>query len=99
MQVKINGKVEEIVETTLVGLLQSKKIEPQMVSVELNSVMLKRSDYFQTNLTAGDQIEFLYFMGGGAATAASGGAGHSGISALVGALGKAIPSTLFGVGK
>ncbi len=67
MQVKINGKTEEIAETTLVGLLQSKNIEPQMVSVELNAVMLKRADYPLTVLKSGDEIEFLYFMGGGAA--------------------------------
>jgi sulfur carrier protein len=63
----MNGKIEEITETTLMGLLQSKKIEPQMVSVELNAVMLNRADYPSTILTAGDEIEFLYFMGGGGA--------------------------------
>ncbi len=67
MQVKINGKTEDIAETTLIGLLQSKKIEPQMVSVEINSVMLNRADYPSTILTAEDEIEFLYFMGGGGA--------------------------------
>ena len=71
MQVKINGKVEEIAETELLGLLKSKNIEPQMVSVELNSVMLSRSEYSNTTLKADDEIEFLYFMGGGAATAVS----------------------------
>lgn len=65
MQVKINGKIEQIAETTLLGLLQSKKTEPQMVSVEINSVMLNRADYPSTILKAGDEIEFLYFMGGG----------------------------------
>jgi cysteine synthase A len=65
MQVKINGKKEEITNTDLLGLLTSKNVEPQMVSVEINSVMLNRADYANTTLNAGDQIEFLYFMGGG----------------------------------
>jgi sulfur carrier protein len=91
MQITINGKIEEVIDTTLVGLLKSKHIEPQMVSVELNAVMLNRSDYPQTILKAGDQIEFLYFMGGGAATAANG------MSALVGALCNVMgPLVLFG---
>jgi cysteine synthase A len=65
MQIKINGKIEEIAETELLGLLKSKNIEPQMVSVEINSVMLDRKNYSETALKSGDEIEFLYFMGGG----------------------------------
>lgn len=67
MQVKINGKTEEIHETTLMALLKSKNIEPQMVSVELNAKMLDRASLSQTFLHEGDEIEFLYFMGGGSA--------------------------------
>jgi len=65
MQVKINGKMEEITETNLLGLLQLKDIEPRMVSVELNAVMLDRALLSQTTLKDGDEVEFLYFMGGG----------------------------------
>ncbi len=65
MQVKINGKPEETQESTLLGLLKSKDIEPRMVSVELNSKMLDRSSLEQTPVHEGDEIEFLYFMGGG----------------------------------
>ncbi|HIE64644.1 MAG: sulfur carrier protein ThiS [Nitrospira sp.] len=65
MQIKINGKPEETQETTLLGLLKSKDIEPRMVSVELNSKMLDRSSLEQTPIQEGDEIEFLYFMGGG----------------------------------
>jgi sulfur carrier protein len=38
---------------------------PEMVSVELNGNILKRSDFDGTALADGDSIEFLYFMGGG----------------------------------
>ncbi|MFQ5949852.1 MAG: sulfur carrier protein ThiS [Nitrospiria bacterium] len=65
MHVKINGKPEEIQETTLLGLLKSKEIEPRMVTVELNAKMLERSNLEQTLIHEGDEIEFLYFMGGG----------------------------------
>jgi sulfur carrier protein len=65
MQVKINGKTEEIQETTLSSLLKERNIEPQMVTVELNGKMLDRASLNQTFLHEGDEIEFLYFMGGG----------------------------------
>jgi sulfur carrier protein len=38
---------------------------PDMVSVELNGKILKRSDFETTALNEGDKVEFLYFMGGG----------------------------------
>jgi sulfur carrier protein len=65
MRVKINGKEENTAETTLLGLLESKKIEPRMVSVELNGTMLRRPVYAETAIKDGDLIELLYFMGGG----------------------------------
>ena len=40
---------------------------PDMVSVELNGRILRRPE-FQTTLSDGDTVEFLYFMGGGRAT-------------------------------
>lgn len=67
MRVKINGKTEEIQETTLLALLKARNIEPKMVTVELNSKMLDRASVNQTVLHEGDEIEFLYFMGGGSA--------------------------------
>ncbi|HZR45816.1 MAG TPA: sulfur carrier protein ThiS [Candidatus Manganitrophaceae bacterium] len=67
MRVKINGKMEEIQETTLSSLLKARNIEPQMVTVELNAKMVDRAALGQTLLHEGDEIEFLYFMGGGSA--------------------------------
>ena len=65
MQVKINGKPEEISGGTVLDLLQAKKIEPQMVAVEVNDTVLDRNDLATTNLNDGDRIEFLFYMGGG----------------------------------
>jgi sulfur carrier protein len=65
MRVKINGKAEEIQEATLLTLLKARNIEPQMVTVELNAKMIDRAALNQTLLHEGDEIEFLYFMGGG----------------------------------
>ena len=65
MFVKINGKKEEIQATTLGDLLKFKKIEPQMVSIELNGKMVGRSELADTPLREGDALELLFFMGGG----------------------------------
>ena len=65
MQVKINGKPEEILGGTVLELLQAKKIEPQMVAVEVNDTMLERSHLATTTLNDGDRVEFLFYMGGG----------------------------------
>ncbi len=65
MQIKINGKPEEIQAKTVLELLQAKDIEPQMVSVELNSTIVDRAAYSTLTLKEGDTLEFLFFMGGG----------------------------------
>ena len=65
MLVKINGKQEEVQEKTVLDLLKAKEIEPQMVSVEVNSKIIDREDYSKVALKEGDGIEFLFFMGGG----------------------------------
>ncbi|HKZ71636.1 MAG TPA: sulfur carrier protein ThiS [Nitrospirota bacterium] len=65
MRVKINGKPEEVQESTLLGLLKSKNVDLRMVAVEVNSEMIERDRYEATELKEGDAVEFLYFMGGG----------------------------------
>ncbi len=68
MNVTINGKQEEIPLTrpTVTELLAQQKVEmPEMVSVELNGAILRRADYDTTIVNDRDQLEFLYFMGGG----------------------------------
>jgi sulfur carrier protein len=65
MQVKINGKPEEVASGTVLDLLKLKKIEPQMVAVEVNDKVLEREHLGVTPLNEGDQVEFLFYMGGG----------------------------------
>jgi sulfur carrier protein len=64
MRLKVNGKFEEFEKETVQELLISKKVEPRMVSVEVNSKILDRNE-FETALKEGDVVEFLYYMGGG----------------------------------
>ena len=65
MQVKINGKPEEIQGGTVLDLLKAKNIEPQMVAVEVNDKVLERDHLATAHLNEGDQVEFLFYMGGG----------------------------------
>jgi len=65
MVVRINGKSEEIQGTTVLDLLKAKNIDPHMVAVELNDKMLERDHLATTAVKEGDQLEFLFYMGGG----------------------------------
>jgi sulfur carrier protein len=68
MQLIVNGKEEMVPDVlTVTDLLKIRGIEtPEMVSVELNSEILSRVDFEKTYLKEKDQVEVLYFMGGGA---------------------------------
>ena len=65
MQWKVNGKSEEFPGGSVLDLLKTKKIEPQMVAVEVNDSMIEREGLATTELKEGDRLEFLFYMGGG----------------------------------
>lgn len=67
MRLKINGENAEVgAAVSVTELLKVQKVKmPDMVSVELNGQILKRDVFDATVLSEGDQVEFLYFMGGG----------------------------------
>jgi sulfur carrier protein len=67
MKIVVNGKEVNSKDALMVNeLLVEQKVKmPDMVSVELNGKILKRSDFETTALNEGDKVEFLYFMGGG----------------------------------
>jgi sulfur carrier protein len=67
MKLKINGNMEDVSGEIAVGeLLKEKDVEsPDMVSVELNGEILSRSEFGTILVKENDEVEFLYFMGGG----------------------------------
>ena len=68
MKCKINGKEETIEadQLTVTELLKTQSVKmPDMVSVELNGTMLDRENFDTALVKEGDEVEFLYFMGGG----------------------------------
>lgn len=70
MQIIINGDIQQVAENnlTISRLLEVKKVEsPDMVSVQLNGDIINRTLYDDQKIVENDTIDFLYFMGGGAA--------------------------------
>lgn len=67
MNLVVNGKQTNINDGLTVNqlLIEANVKMPQMVSVELNGRILRRSEYDQIALKENDKVEFLYFMGGG----------------------------------
>ncbi|MHC4568567.1 MAG: sulfur carrier protein ThiS, partial [Planctomycetota bacterium] len=67
MNLLVNGRNTDITDPLTVSeLLVKEDVKmPQMVSVELNGQILKRSAFETTTLKDDDKVEFLYYMGGG----------------------------------
>jgi sulfur carrier protein len=67
MKLTVNGeKLKLENRLTVKGLLENRDVKsPDMVSVELNGRILRKSEFEDTELNDGDNVEFLYFMGGG----------------------------------
>jgi sulfur carrier protein len=67
MKLVVNGKETNFSEgLTVSQLLVEQKVKmPDMVSVEFNGQILRRTEFESTALKDDDKVEFLYFMGGG----------------------------------
>ena len=66
IQIKLNGKSNEIPAGLSVSdLLLKWKIRPELVTVEINETILQKLDYDTTPIKAGDNVEFVFYMGGG----------------------------------
>lgn len=67
MKIKVNGATQEIdAGLSVAGLLVRNNVEqPDMVSVQLNGRFVQRERFATTVFAAGDEVDFLYFMGGG----------------------------------
>ena len=67
MNIKVNGDIKEIKNSVNVTeVLVSENVEmPDMVSVQLNGEFVDRDKFPETILKENDEIEILYFMGGG----------------------------------
>lgn len=66
IKIKLNGKENEIKSgMTVSDLLFKWKIRPELVTVEVNENILQKLDYETTQIKENDNVEFVFYMGGG----------------------------------
>ena len=66
MQVSVNGKAHEIESgTTVAGLIETLKLRPKFVAVEINRELVPRASHERTELEEQDRIELVTLVGGG----------------------------------
>ena len=68
MRIRINGddKTLDGNGLSVTDLLKAQNVEmPEMVSVQLNGSFVAREAFPTTNIKDNDEVDFLYFMGGG----------------------------------
>ncbi len=71
MTIQLNGDPFDLDgPISVAALLASLQIDPRRVAVELNLVVLKRATFETTIVQAGDSMEIVNFVGGGAPGAA-----------------------------
>lgn len=66
MKIMVNGKRKDVPEgTSLSAYLEIDGLDPQLVSMELNGRIVEREEWPSTPLHDDDELEILFFMGGG----------------------------------
>jgi len=67
MTITVSGEKKEVKEgLTLPELIELEKVEtPEYVTVSINEEFVSSDDRSSTILKEGDNVEFIYFMGGG----------------------------------
>ena len=68
MKITVAGEKKEVADgITVAALIEQENVEtPQYVTVSVNEEVLEAGTFESTVLKEGDEVEFLYFMGGGA---------------------------------
>lgn len=68
MNLKINGKFQyfDVRQLSVRDVIEKNNIDsPEMVSVQVNGEFIERDQFSLPLLKNNDEIDFLYFMGGG----------------------------------
>ncbi len=66
-KIQVNGNEQEVeVPISLIELIKKNDVaQPEMVSIQVNGEFLPRENFNSTLIYEGDEVDFLYFMGGG----------------------------------
>lgn len=65
ISIMVNGKKKSITSMSVQEYLHSVECDPVPIAVELNLSILRKNEYQNTILTEGDQLEIVWFVGGG----------------------------------
>ena len=66
MQIQLNGEPRDIADNiSIPELLASLRLKAETVAVELNQSVIRRAQWENTMLKAGDKVEIVHFVGGG----------------------------------
>ena len=66
MIITVNGKAKELAApATVAGLLDILNLDPTRVAIELNRDILPRAEFAGRQLSDGDTLEIVQFVGGG----------------------------------
>ncbi|HEX7998472.1 MAG TPA: sulfur carrier protein ThiS [Pyrinomonadaceae bacterium] len=66
MRIEVNGESREVEQgTTLAELVNQLALVPARLAIERNREVVRRADWPQTELSEGDRIEIVHFVGGG----------------------------------
>ena len=72
MTIRLNGEPYDIAgPVTISALLAALNIDPRIVAVEHNVVVVKRQQYDETIIREGDEVEIVRFVGGGSRKSAN----------------------------
>ena len=66
-KITVNGESQEVIlPLSLTELIKQNNVEqPDMVSVQVNDDFVDRTEWDGIQIKDGDNVDFLYFMGGG----------------------------------
>lgn len=65
MTLTINGEEREFGASTLADLVAQLGMKPDRVAIELNRELISRDRWPATNVSDGDKLEIVHFVGGG----------------------------------
>jgi sulfur carrier protein len=66
-KIKVNDELQEVeLPLSLLELIKLNNVlQPEMVSIQINGEFIPRENFETVSVNEGDEVDFLYFMGGG----------------------------------
>jgi sulfur carrier protein len=66
VQIRLNGEAKDVDDgSTLQSLVEQLALAPERLAVELNHEVVRRTDWPRVELSDGDRVEIVHFVGGG----------------------------------